>query len=115
MTDIVCIQNFYNVAKRDDDKFLEKFAAKGIAYAPYFPLGGFEPLQLESLDRLAEKAKITPMQLALAWLLQRSPNILLTPGTGSLGHLRENIRATSIDVPTEIFGKLDQLGEISVS
>ncbi len=110
MTDIVCIQNFYNVAKRHDDEFLDQLAAKGIAYVPYFPLGGFEPLQLERLDRLAEKAKITPMQLALAWLLQRSPNILLIPGTGSLSHLRENIHAASLHLPAEIFAELNQIG-----
>jgi len=109
MTEIVCVQNMYNIAKRTDDKLIDMLAARGVAYVPYFPLGGFEPLQIEALNRIAETAKATPMQVALAWLLRRSPNILLIPGTGSLGHLRENIQAASIELSEEVMGQLEQL------
>src|ERR1043166_5431679 len=90
ITPIVCIQNFYNIAHRDDDAFINKLAQQGIAYVPFFPLGGFTPLQSSALDAAATSLEATPMQVALAWLLQRAPNILLIPGTSSLEHLREN-------------------------
>src|SRR5215470_13605561 len=86
ITDIVCIQNFYNVAQRGDDRFIDDLGRQGIAYVPYFPLGGFSPLQSAALDATAESQKATPMQVALAWLLQRAPNILLIPGTSSVDH-----------------------------
>src|SRR5215467_10148937 len=90
ITDIVCIQNFYNVAQRGDDRFIDDLAARGIAYVPYFPLGGFSALQSAALDAAAASLEVTPMQVALAWLLQRAPNIPLIPGTSSVSHLREN-------------------------
>src|SRR2546421_2590403 len=93
ITEIVCVQNMYNVAQRNDDGFIDDLAKQGIAYVPFFPLGGFTPLQSSALDAAAASMKATPMQLALAWLLQRSPNILLIPGTSSLEHLRENLEA----------------------
>ena len=93
ITQIVCIQNLYNVAQRSDDRFIDDLAAQGIAYVPYFPLGGFSPLQSARLDAAAASLQATPMQVALAWLLQRSPNILLIPGTSSVGHFRENLAA----------------------
>ena len=107
---IVCVQNFYNVAQRSDDGFIDKLAAQGIAYVPFFPLGGFTPLQSSALDTAAESLGVTPMQLALAWLLQRSPNILLIPGTSSVGHLRENLAAASLVVPVEVIATLDSIG-----
>ncbi|MGC2735477.1 MAG: aldo/keto reductase family oxidoreductase, partial [Candidatus Acidiferrales bacterium] len=91
ITEIVCVQNFYNVAQRKDDALIDDLAEQGIAYVPFFPLGGFTPLQSSALDAAAATLQATPMQVALAWLLQRSPNILLIPGTSSLGHLRENL------------------------
>jgi aryl-alcohol dehydrogenase-like predicted oxidoreductase len=110
ITDIVCVQNFYNVAHRDDDAFIESLASQGIAYVPFFPLGGFSPLQSSELDTAAASLGITPMQLALAWLLQRSPNILLIPGTSSLQHLRENLQASQLHVPAEVVAKLNLIG-----
>lgn len=107
ITEIVCIQNFYNVAQRSDDAFVEALAAQGIAYVPYFPLGGFAPLQSETLGEVAESLEATPMQVALAWLLRRSPNLLLIPGTSSLGHLRENLAAAELDLPEDALAKLD--------
>ncbi len=106
-TEIVCVQNFYNVAHRDDDAFIDSLAAQKIAYVPFFPLGGFTPLQSSELDEVAASLHATPMQLALAWLLQRSPNILLIPGTKSRKHLHENLKAASLKIPTEILHKLD--------
>jgi aryl-alcohol dehydrogenase-like predicted oxidoreductase len=91
ITDIACVQNFYNVANRNDDAFIGGLAKKGIAYVPFFPLGGFTPLQSSVLDRVAMRLRATPMQVVLAWLLQRSPNILLIPGTSSIDHLRQNL------------------------
>jgi aryl-alcohol dehydrogenase-like predicted oxidoreductase len=111
ITDIVCVQNFYNVAHRDDDAFIENLASQGIAYVPFFPLGGFSPLQSSELDTAAASLGITPMQLALAWLLQRSPNILLIPGTSSLQHLRENLQASQLHVPAEVVTKLNLIGK----
>jgi len=110
ITEIVCIQNFYNVARRNDDAFIDDLAAKGIAYVPFFPLGGFTPLQSSVLDAAAASMQVTPMQLALAWLLPRSPNILLIPGTSSLEHLRENLKASTVQIPSKVLGELDLLG-----
>ncbi|HEX7348568.1 MAG TPA: aldo/keto reductase family oxidoreductase, partial [Rhodanobacteraceae bacterium] len=92
---VVCVQNQYNIAHREDDALIDALAAQGIAYTPYFPLGGFTPLQSSTLDAVAQRLEATPMQVALAWLLQRSPNILLIPGTSSVAHLRENIASAS--------------------
>jgi pyridoxine 4-dehydrogenase len=110
ITEIVCIQNFYNVARRSDDTFINSLAAQGIAYVPFFPLGGFTPLQSSALDEAAAAVQATPMQVALAWLLQRSPNILLIPGTSSVKHLRENLSAATLQLPSEIVGKLNAIG-----
>ncbi len=110
ITDIVCVQNFYNVAHRNDDGFIDDLAAKGVAYVPFFPLGGFTPLQSSELDAEAASLGVTPMQLALAWLLRRSPNILLIPGTSSVTHLRENLRAAALEVPIEVLASLDAIG-----
>ena len=110
ITEIVCVQNFYNVAHRSDDGFIEDLAAQGIAYVPFFPLGGFTPLQSSVLDAAAASLQVTPMQLALAWLLQRSRNILLIPGTSSLAHLRENLEASTLRIPAEVLRALDSIG-----
>jgi len=110
ITEIVCVQNFYNVAHRNDDAFIDNLAAQGIAYVPFFPLGGFTPLQSSALDSAAASIKATPMQVALAWLLQRSPNILLIPGTSSLAHLRENLRSSMLQIPPEVVADLDVIG-----
>ena len=104
ITEIVCVQNFYNVARRDDDGFIDDLSAQGIAYVPFFPLGGFTPLQSSALNAAAASLGATPMQVALAWLLQRSPNILLIPGTSSVKHLRENLSAAALQLPPEIIG-----------
>src|SRR6266550_176987 len=111
ITEIVCVQNFYNVAQRKDDAFIDNLGSQGIAYVPFFPLGGFTPLQSSTLDAAAASLKATPMQLALAWLLQRSPNILLIPGTSSLEHLRENLRASTLQIPSEVVANLDSIGK----
>jgi pyridoxine 4-dehydrogenase len=111
ITEIVCVQNFYNVAQRMDDGFIEELAGQGIAYVPFFPLGGFTPLQSSELDEAAAAMQVTPMQVALAWLLQRSPNILLIPGTSSVAHLRENLAAASLRIPAEVLATLDSIGE----
>jgi len=110
ITEIICIQNFYNVAHRDDDAFIDDLATQGIAYVPFFPLGGFSPLQSSALDAGAASMQATPMQVALAWLLQRSPNILLIPGTSSLAHLRENLQASTIQIPFEVLSDLNSIG-----
>src|SRR6476660_2635768 len=110
ITEVVCIQNFYNVARRNDDAFIDDLAAQGIAYVPFFPLGGFSPLQSSVLDAAAASLQVTAMQLALAWLLQRSPNILLIPGTSSLEHLRENLKASTLQIPSKVLGELDSIG-----
>jgi len=109
MTEIVCVQNLYNVAHRDDDAFIDDLARQGDAYVPFFPLGGFNPLQSALLDAAAKSLGATPMQVALAWLLQRSPNILLIPGTSSVQHLRENLAATELTLPAEAIDRLDAL------
>src|SRR5580698_3338542 len=110
ITEIVCVQNFYNVAHRNDDAFIDDLAAQGIAYVPFFPLGGFTPLQSSELDAAAASLKATPMQVALAWLLQRSPNILVIPGTSSVEHLRENLQASRLQLPPEVIADLDAIG-----
>ena len=110
IADIVCVQNFYNVAHREDDTFIDALAGQGIAYVPFFPLGGFTPLQSGILDAAAASLQVTPMQVALAWLLQRSPNILLIPGTSSVTHLRENLKAATLQLPPEILTQLNSIG-----
>ena len=110
ITEIVCVQNFFNVAHRSDDGFIRDLAAQDIAYVPFFPLGGFSPLQSSVLDGAAAKLEATPMQVALAWLLQRSPNILLIPGTSSLEHLRENLEAASLQIPSAVLVDLEAIG-----
>ena len=110
ITEIVCVQNFYNVAQRKDDALIDDLAAQGIAYVPFFPLGGFTPLQSSALDRAAASLEATPMQVALAWLLQRSPNILLIPGTSSVGHLRGNLKAATLQIPAEVLADLESIG-----
>jgi pyridoxine 4-dehydrogenase len=107
---IVCVQNLYNVAHRIDDGFLDDLARQGIAFVPFFPLGGFTPLQSATLDAAAVSLKVTPMQVALAWLLQRSPNILLIPGTSSIKHLRENLSAAALQLPPETITTLNEIG-----
>jgi pyridoxine 4-dehydrogenase len=110
ITEIVCVQNFYNVAHKNDDAFIDDLAARGIAYVPFFPLGGFTPLQSSALDAAAASLEATPMQVALAWLLQRSPNILLIPGTSSLKHLRENLQASMLQIPPKVIADLEAIG-----
>jgi aryl-alcohol dehydrogenase-like predicted oxidoreductase len=110
ITDIVCVQNFYNLAQRTDDEFVDLLAAQGIAYVPYFPLGGFSPLQSTSLNEVATSLGATPMQVALAWLLRRSSNMLLIPGTSSVDHLRENLEAATLELPEDALAKLDSIG-----
>ena len=110
ITEIVCIQNLYNVAHRNDDAFIDELAAQGIAYVPFFPLGGFNPLQSATLNAAAASLHATPMQVALAWLLQRSPNMLLIPGTSSVEHLRENLQAATLQIPAEVLAELDSIG-----
>jgi pyridoxine 4-dehydrogenase len=107
--EIVCVQNAYNVAHRADDALIDELEKQGIAYVPFFPLGGFSPLQSSALSDVAERLNATPMQVALAWVLQRSPNILLIPGTSSVEHLRENLAAAELTVPTDALKVLDQL------
>ena len=107
--DIVCVQNQYNLAHRDDDALIDELAALGIAYVPFFPLGGFTPLQSSELSDVAQQLAVTPMQVALAWLLQRSPNILLIPGTSSVAHLRENLAAGQLVLSSEALAQLEQI------
>jgi aryl-alcohol dehydrogenase-like predicted oxidoreductase len=109
ITRIVCVQNYYNVAHRADDRLIDDLAKQGIAYVPFFPLGGFTPLQSSALDAAAASLQVTPMQVALAWLLHRSPNILLIPGTSSIAHLRENLQAATLQLPAEILAGLDSI------
>jgi aryl-alcohol dehydrogenase-like predicted oxidoreductase len=106
---IVCVQNHYNLAHRADDALIDSLAAAGIAYVPFFPLGGFTPLQSTTLSGVAQGLAVTPMQVALAWLLRRAPNILLIPGTSSRGHLRENLAAAEIVLPDDAMKALDQI------
>ncbi|MEW9583422.1 aldo/keto reductase family oxidoreductase [Paraburkholderia sp. DGU8] len=108
---IVCVQNHYNLVHRDDDALIDDLAAHGIAYVPFFPLGGFTPLQSSALSEIARTLGATPMQVALAWLLHRSPNILLIPGTSSTAHLRENLQAGRLNLTDEVLGELDAIGK----
>jgi pyridoxine 4-dehydrogenase len=108
--EIVCVQNLYNVAHRDDDGLIDELTRNGIAYVPFFPLGGFTPLQSTALDEVAKKLGATPMQVALAWLLHRAPNILLIPGTSSLEHLRQNLAAGDLTLPSDVLTVLDSIG-----
>jgi len=110
ITKIVCVQNLYNVAHRNDDSFIEDLAEQSIAYVPFFPLGGFTPLQSSVLDATAAALQATPMQVALAWLLHRSPNILLIPGTSSVEHLRENLSAAKLQLSPQTIADLDSIG-----
>jgi pyridoxine 4-dehydrogenase len=107
ITEIVCVQNFYNVARRSDDTFIDALAQQGIAYVPFFPLGGFTPLQSSVVDRVAASMHASPVQVALAWLLQRSPNILPIPGTSSTNHLRENLAAAALELPSDAIAQLN--------
>jgi aryl-alcohol dehydrogenase-like predicted oxidoreductase len=115
LTEIVCVQNLYNVARRDDDTFIDDLARQGIAYVPFFPLGGFSPLQSSIVDAVAAKLQATPMQVALAWLLHRSPNILLIPGTSSVAHLRENLAAAELNLTDEVLQQLDAVAKTNAS
>jgi pyridoxine 4-dehydrogenase len=107
---IICVQNHYNLAHRTDDALIADLARDGIAYVPFFPLGGFTPLQSSTLSDVAVRLDATPMQVALAWLLQRSPNILVIPGTSSIAHLRENLEASKLQIPSEVIADLDAIG-----
>jgi pyridoxine 4-dehydrogenase len=107
---IVCVQNLYNIAHREDDDLVDSLAAQGIAYVPYFPLGGFSPLQSEELNAVAKRLDATPMAVALAWLLHRSPNILLIPGTSSVAHLRENVTGAGLVLPADELAVLNGIG-----
>jgi aryl-alcohol dehydrogenase-like predicted oxidoreductase len=106
---VVCVQNLYNLARRDDDALIDSLAAQGIAYVPYFPLGGFSPLQSDALEAVAKRLDATPMAVALAWLLQRSPNVLLIPGTSSVAHLRENVAGAALALPADALAELDAI------
>jgi pyridoxine 4-dehydrogenase len=110
--EIVCVQNYYNVAHRDDDAMIDDLARHGIAYVPFFPLGGFSPLQSSTLSEVAQRLDATPMQVALAWLLRRSPNILLIPGTSSIAHLRENLAAAALVLPDDAMKALDGIASV---
>ena len=107
---IVCVQNHYNLVHREDDEMIDWLAGQGIAYVPFFPLGGFTPLQSEELNAIAAELGATPMQVALAWLLQRSPNILLIPGTSSRAHLRENLAAAELELSGDVLERLEAIG-----
>ncbi len=108
--EIVCVQNMYNVASRKDDPLIDELAEHGTAFVPYFPLGGFTPLQSDTLDAVAAKLEATPMQVALAWLLRRAPNMVLIPGTSLRAHLRENIEAAGLDLPDDVMAELNAIG-----
>ena len=110
---VVCVQNLYNLANRGDDAMIDSLSADGIAYVPFFPLGGFSPLQSSTLSKVATRLGVTAMQVALAWLLRRSPNILLIPGTSSLGHLRENLAVAEIVLPDDAMAELDTIGAVA--
>jgi len=113
ITDVVCVQNLYNLAHRHDDALIEEWARQGIAYVPYFPLGGFTPLQSSTLSDVANRLGAAPMQVALAWLLHRSPNVLLIPGTSSVAHLRENRAAGWLTLSPQILAELDAIAATS--
>jgi pyridoxine 4-dehydrogenase len=106
---VVCVQNFYNVVHREDDAMVDDLAAQGIAYVPFFPLGGFTPLQSDTLSAVANDIGATPMQVALAWLLKRAPNILLIPGTSSRAHLRENLAAAELKLSDDAVARLNAM------
>jgi pyridoxine 4-dehydrogenase len=106
---VVCVQNLYNLVRRDDDALVDDLAARGVAYVPYFPLGGFSPLQSDALEVVAKRVDATPMAVALAWLLQRSSNILLIPGTSSLAHLRENVEGAGLELPDDALAELEAI------
>jgi aryl-alcohol dehydrogenase-like predicted oxidoreductase len=108
---VVCVQNQYNLAHRDDDDFIDALARQGVAYVPFFPLGGFSPLQSRTLSEVAARLEATPMQVALAWLLARSPNILPIPGTSSVVHLQENLAAAGLRLGDEVMAELDGIGQ----
>jgi aryl-alcohol dehydrogenase-like predicted oxidoreductase len=110
---IVCVQNHYNLARRADDRLIDDLAGSGIAYVPFFPLGGFTPLQSSALSDIARRLSATPLQVALAWLLRRAPNILLIPGTSSVGHLRENLAAADVDLPRDAIKELGEVWQAS--
>ena len=112
---VVCVQNFYNIANRQDDSLIDSLAEQGIAYVPYFPLGGFSPLQSDTLSKVAVHLDTTPMAVALAWLLQRSPNILLIPGTSSVEHLRENVAGAGLQLPEDAIKELDAIAPVKIS
>ncbi|OWK39070.1 aldo/keto reductase family oxidoreductase [Fimbriiglobus ruber] len=114
ITDIVCVQNNYNLAHREDDALIDDLARQGIAYVPFFPLGGFTPLQSSTLSAVAGRLGATPMQVALAWLLHRSPNILLIPGTSSVAHLRENLAAAQLTLPSQALAELNGIAAEAV-
>ncbi|HEX7750025.1 MAG TPA: aldo/keto reductase family oxidoreductase [Bordetella sp.] len=111
IAEIVCVQNHYNLVHRDDDALIDALGQQGIAYVPFFPLGGFTPIQSDELNRIAASAGATPMQLALAWLLHRAPNILLIPGTSSVAHLHENLKAARLPLPDAVLAELDRIGK----
>jgi pyridoxine 4-dehydrogenase len=112
---IVCVQNQYNLAHRGDDALIDKLARDGIAYVPFFPLGGFNPLQSSTLSGVAQRLGATPMQVALAWLLRRAPNILLIPGTSSVAHLRENLAAGQLELPGDAIRELDGMASVAAA
>jgi aryl-alcohol dehydrogenase-like predicted oxidoreductase len=114
VAEVVCVQNHYNLVHREDDALIDELARLGIAYVPFFPLGGFTPLQSSTLTDVAGGLGATPMQVALAWLLQRAPNVLLIPGTSSLDHLRENLKAAELKLPDGALARLDAIGEKAV-
>ena len=114
ITEVVCVQNNYNVAHRHDDALIDDLARQGIPYVPFFPLGGFTPLQSSTLSAVAGRLGATPMQVALAWLLHRSPNILLIPGTSSLAHLRENLAAGQLTLSRQILAELDGIAATAI-
>jgi len=113
--EIVCVQNFYNLAHRADDPLIDDLARDGIAYVPFFPLGGFTPLQSSTLSDVAARLGVTPMQVALAWLLHRAPNILLIPGTSSVAHLQENLAAAELDLPDDALRELDGVASVAAA
>jgi aryl-alcohol dehydrogenase-like predicted oxidoreductase len=111
IADVVCVQNQYNLVHRHDEALVDELGQKGIAYVPFFPLGGFSPLQSETLSSVAQKLDATPMQVALAWLLARAPNILLIPGTSSLKHLKENLAAAELVLSDDVLAELEAIGQ----
>jgi pyridoxine 4-dehydrogenase len=113
IANIVCVQNHYNLAHREDDALIDELAGAGVAYVPFFPLGGFTPLQSTELSDVAKSLGVTPMQVALGWLLQRAPNILLIPGTASVNHLRENLAAAHLELPSFAVTALDKIASVA--